>query len=298
MRIAIISDVHANLQAWQAVARDVRNHSPDLCINLGDPVGYGPDPQAVLDGVRELCAGAVLGDHDAVIGGILERDVFDEQSLRLIDWTANHLDGESIKYLASLPYKMGDEDLLCVHSEPEHPDCFGFVFDKLAADKALSAARQPLVFIGHTHVAGVYEKPPGSAVTWRSPGEFRLKPNSQYVINVGSVGDPLDTSPRASYCLFDTKTRDLTFRRLPFAYENYRIAIEKAGTDVRPRCLALINAKFRADAGKKQVDMRPQPHDGNTGLLKRQPRPTSAPAPAPANAKTIAPKRKNPKKSS
>jgi predicted phosphodiesterase len=301
MRIALISDVHANLQAWQAVSRDIRNHGPDMTICLGDPVGYGPDPQAVLDGVREVCAGAVIGDHDAVISGILEREVFDEESLRLIDWTAEQLDGEAISHLRSLPYKMGDDDLVCVHAEPRNPDCFGFILDKPDALEALEAARQPLVFVGHTHVAGAFEMTTGKSIQWRAPGEFKLKPNTRYVINPGSVGDPLDTSPRASYCLFDTETRDVTFRRIPFAYENYRIAIEKARTGITPRCLSLINAKFTADASKKSVeDSPPQPHDGRTGLLKRipardKPRPNTA---TNTKIKKIPPKRRTPKKPS
>jgi predicted phosphodiesterase len=267
MRYAIISDIHANLAAWRAVHRDCREVGADVILCLGDVVGYGPQPQAVLDDVRASCQGFVLGDHDALAAGLLEANVLEEQSRALNEWTQNQIDDEAREFLASLPYKMGDDRMLCVHAESEHPDRFGFILDEADARTDLEFSQEQLIFIGHNHVAGLFTRSPDGNVSFGSTAGVRLKDDHRYVVSVGSVGDPLDDDPRASYCMFDSVSNILTFRRVHFDRKAYEEAITQTGIGISPVCLSIPSFNEQPPLQNNQQAAKESGSDEELALL-------------------------------
>jgi predicted phosphodiesterase len=251
MRYALVSDIHSNLQAWKAVEKDLRNHGADSVLCLGDVVGYGPDPVAVLDAVYQRADATVVGNHDAVVGGTLDREIFNDDAKRLIEWTMDQLGDDAAEYFADLPYKMATDDMLCVHAEAADPSRFDYVIDQLRAYNNFTAVDSRIVFIGHTHVPGIFVQSPSGAIAWHPPTDLQLRKDHRYIVNVGSVGDPRDNNPRASYCVFDASTNQLGFRRVAFDYQAYRDRIAACKLNTTPRCLILLD-KGAAELGDSQ----------------------------------------------
>jgi predicted phosphodiesterase len=237
MRYAIVSDIHANWQAWQAVIRDIRSIGVDCIICLGDVVGYGPKPAEVTRELRENCENFVLGNHDAVVAGFLDPAVFNKGARQVIQWTTEQLDDEAREFYASLPMVLEAPGFICVHSEVERPQRFGYIARPEDARASFAAADRDLVFVGHTHKAAIFTLDPDSgAITLDlSPESFNLREDRRYIVNVGSVGDPRDGDLRAAYCLYDDKSRVVKIRRIPFDIRGYADDLEAAELPMKPR---------------------------------------------------------------
>ncbi|MCX7818141.1 MAG: metallophosphoesterase family protein [Kiritimatiellae bacterium] len=215
MRLAVVSDIHSNLPAWQAVLTDAIARGADAIICLGDVVGYGPWPVEVLASVQERCRLCVLGNHEAAMVGRISMERFRRGARRAARWTRHQLGEQALEFFRGLPLSVEVDDLLFVHSEPAAPAEFGYVDDAADAEVCFRATDARLIFIGHTHVPAVFILRDGH-VEPAPAHDQPLDPHLRYLINVGSVGDPRDGSSAAAYVMFDDAAGWLEFRRCAF----------------------------------------------------------------------------------
>lgn len=215
-RYAILGDIHANLEALQAVLEDARRESVTDFVCVGDIVGYNADPAACVAIMRnELACPTVRGNHDHYCSHS-DEELGDFQPLAAsaIAWTRRQLSGSDAQWLGNLPMSRNVGGFTLVHSTLDVPERWGYVFDQLDAESHFSYQRTALCFHGHTHVPLVYEK--RREVIRSQPEEVVMAPGTKYFVNTGSVGQPRDGNPRSSYLLYDTATRAIRFRRVEY----------------------------------------------------------------------------------
>jgi diadenosine tetraphosphatase ApaH/serine/threonine PP2A family protein phosphatase len=220
VKLAFISDIHANLEALEPVLEDVETHSPDETICLGDIVGYGADPSDCLKLVRERCSTIILGNHDEAAFNPDQAMYFNFHARVAVEWTYKTLTEEERNYLKTLPFTASKEDILCVHATPDQPDQWEYIIDEVDAENIFSSFSERLCCLGHSHVAAIY---PENSDLEQSDPAYRA------VINVGSVGQPRDRDPRASWCLIDTDTKEISIRRIEYDIDAAAGKIRKAG---------------------------------------------------------------------
>lgn len=231
MLYALVSDIHANLTAWKAVLEDLTALKAEKIICLGDVVGYGPEPAATLESVYRHVDGFVMGNHDAVASGKMPPDSFNDHAKEMIRWSAGRLPPRAKHFLGQQPLTLDAPKFICAHGSLDHPQAFNYI---LAPDEALStwaATDKQLVFIGHSHIPAIFVIGASGTPHLIDAQDFQLEEDKRYIVNVGSVGDPRDNDPRASYCLFDDSTDTVFFRRVPFDYETVQNATVRAGLD-------------------------------------------------------------------
>ena len=200
MLYAIVSDIHSNLRAWYSVLADIEEHRPDSILCLGDVVGYGPMPAEVLESVCEHVDELVIGNHDAVVAGRCSADSFHDSARRVIDWTRDQLSDDVIDFFAGLPAELDGDGFTVAHAELGNPERFDYIDDEEMARETLNACNSHVIFVGHTHHAGIFAwDMEQDDVTLHDPTDFAALPDMRYIVNVGSVGDPRTDDLRASY---------------------------------------------------------------------------------------------------
>ena len=238
MRLAVLSDIHANREALDAVIDTGRAHGVDAWLCLGDIVGYGADPQACLHRVQELTDAVILGNHDAAAVGLQDLAYFNPYARRAAEWTAEQLDDAERQYLADLPLVLERDEALFVHAEPRRAAEWGYVLDLADAQTALMAIAQRFCFVGHSHTPFLCAVPEmGASRSDAAPraGEVELvaagpiRPDSRYLANVGSVGQPRDGDPRACFALWDQTADTLELMRCPYDIATAQNKIIAAG---------------------------------------------------------------------
>ena len=217
MRIGLFSDVHANLEALEAVQRAYDRERIDRLICLGDVVGYGADPQACADAVRRCAAVTTLGNHDAAVAGRMDYSYYYDAARVALDSHFRQLSPENVEWLRSLPYEHRELGLAYCHGSPVNLEEFEYVFAPEQAELLLDSyddlAR--LTFIGHSHLCKAFALPPND-VHEVVATRFVVRDNYKYVISVGSVGQPRDYDPRASYTVFDSDEMLFEFKRVEY----------------------------------------------------------------------------------
>ena len=205
MRTAVISDIHSNLEAFEAVLADIDNCGADAAVCLGDIVGYGPQPEEVIDLIRERKIPCVMGNHDLAVMDDEELSHFVSAAADAIIVTRRVLSESAVEYLNNLPATFTTETALHVHGAP--PDSVRAYIFELADTElvdVVASLPQSVTFVGHTHLLLLYEISDGDlTVDHLYPGITNLEPSRKYVINIGSVGQPRDGSPDAKYVVFD-----------------------------------------------------------------------------------------------
>jgi predicted phosphodiesterase len=240
MRYLVLSDIHANLEALDAVLADAGTHGYDQVLVLGDLVGYGPDPNGVIDRVRALHPHAVIrGNHDKVAAGVEDAEGFNPLAQRAADWTLQSLTVENRKYLSGLATGpvLVDEDVEVCHGSPEDEDTY--ITSELLALRALKQAARPVCFYGHTHVPVAFRLTDTGfdfiRTEHRAEMRVSIDPGVRYLINAGSVGQPRDGDARAAFGIFDGGQRAVIVRRVAYAVERTQQKILQAGL---PQALA------------------------------------------------------------
>ena len=229
MRVAFFSDIHANLPALEAALEDARARGATHLVNLGDVVGYGPEPAECVARVREVASASVLGNHDAAACGLLDPKRFNAFARETAERAALALDAEARAWMAALPYVVEDEGFACVHGSFEAPERFHYLETKEDAAISLAAMPgKPLLVVGHTHLPCVYMEE-GGAIRQLPPEDLRLRPGARYVVNPGSIGFPRGDRLTADYLLYDTVTGLLAFRAVPYDLAPYRLALVRNG---------------------------------------------------------------------
>jgi diadenosine tetraphosphatase ApaH/serine/threonine PP2A family protein phosphatase len=229
LRYGILSDVHSNFEALQAVLGEIDAIGVDAVLCLGDIVGYGPSPNECCDLLRARDVIAIAGNHDeaAVDGAGAER--FNALAREAIHWTQDRLTPENRAYLASLPRERLLDGFAMVHGAPVHH--FDYIMDVLDAQRALERTDQRLTFVGHSHVAEVYYQDPGGRTFQQRlahGGRIDIVPEFRYIINVGSVGQPRDRNPQASFAWYDGAAGIVEIRRLTYDVDRVQERIASA----------------------------------------------------------------------
>lgn len=213
--IAILGDIHANIDALEVVLADCRAQGVTDYMCTGDVVGYNARPHECLQIVRDLGCPVVMGNHDHYVSSRQNLADFNPNAAAVIEWTRKQLTVEEMLFLRNLPFVQTKTGVTLVHATMDNPGGFGYVFDHLQAEAHFSHQVTPLCFHGHTHVPIIYSNEPGGVVHYQ-PRDFTLELGQRLFINVGSVGQPRDGDPRASYVVYDMAARQIHFRRVAY----------------------------------------------------------------------------------
>jgi predicted phosphodiesterase len=221
MRIAVISDIHSNLEAFRQVLADIDKSRVDSVVCLGDNIGYGPDPEAVVNLIRKQDIPCVMGNHELAIVEPRYQDRMNPTALESLLLTQELLSAEALDYVKTLNTSLRFHRSLCVHGcPPDSVTTYMFQVSMAQLEKIFLAMKEKICFVGHTHVLEIIQFN-GKEVTRTglSKGVIPLQENEHYIINVGSVGQPRDGDNRAKYVIWNDKAGELDVR-----YVEYDIA--------------------------------------------------------------------------
>ncbi len=240
MRYLILSDMHANWDAFEAVLRRARRKRFDAVLVLGDLVGYGAAPNQVVEAVRRLSPRlyVVRGNHDKVVAGIDSGENFNPTALTAAQWTTGRMTPANLRYVRNLPQGplQVEERLAICHGSPLDEDTY--VFSDVDAYEIFTGFPVPVVFFGHTHIPSFFSlegRRLGVMALHGSGGRIVLHPEGRYLLNPGSIGQPRDRDPRASYMTYDSARRVVRWYRVPYPVDRAQVRIRKAGL---PKSLA------------------------------------------------------------
>ena len=228
MCYAIISDVHSNLEAFQEVigycqARGIKDF---LCA--GDLVGYGASPGECLKLVDDLNIRCVAGNHDWAASGRLDFEYFSLPAQRAVVWTQAQLSPAQKHSLNNLEPVSKREDCILVHGTLDHPQEFNYLMDTAQASDTFFLMDRTVCFVGHTHVPQILIKHK-DFISYARSFELTLNPELKYIINVGSVGQPRDGNPKASFGIYDTQAQTISIKRIAYDIESAQKKILTAG---------------------------------------------------------------------
>ncbi len=234
MRIVIIADIHGNLAALQAVREDAREHGGiDMVWCLGDIVGYGPEPGGCIEIVKSLSNVVIAGNHDRAAIGKLDTAYFNPAAAEALQWTAGQLTPAQKDYLARLPLTLNYEDFLLVHGSPVDP-LLEYLISAGIAEKNFDLYPFKYCLVGHSHIPVAFRnddevvKPIGL-----QPGVGLMLGDKRMIVNPGSVGQPRDGDPRASYGVYDTEACMFRLQRVEYDIKATQDGIMAAGLPVR-----------------------------------------------------------------
>jgi len=230
MRAAIISDVHGNRHALEAVLADIDREGPDEIWCLGDLVGYGADPDACVQLTAERSAVCLAGNHDLAVTRALAIDEFSSGAAAAAQWTQRVIGADELSFLEGLSPADQREEIGLYHASPRDP-IWEYVISEPLAEAGLDAASEPIALIGHSHVALSFHRPPDGPLLGqqRYPGDEVDLGDAQWLLNPGSVGQPRDGDPRAAWLLLDTGRGWAGWRRTEYDVDGADAAIREAG---------------------------------------------------------------------
>ncbi|MDQ2869696.1 MAG: metallophosphatase family protein [Acidobacteriota bacterium] len=241
MRIALFADVHANLQALEACLAHAAGAGADRHVFLGDHVGYGGDPEAVVETLKDLVgrgAIAVLGNHDAAVAGELRQQMTGDAKTA-IEWTRGRLDGGQREFLSSLPLSVEEEGRFYAHANGWAPADWEYVLGTREAERSLRATRSRLSAFGHIHRPMLYHRAETGLTQAFEPipgAPVPLSATRRWLLLPGSAGQPRDGNPAACYAVLDETRKVVTFHRVPYDAESAARRIRDVGL---PESLAL-----------------------------------------------------------
>jgi diadenosine tetraphosphatase ApaH/serine/threonine PP2A family protein phosphatase len=229
MKWAILSDVHGNLEAFQAVLKDLDTEKPEKIAFLGDAVGYGADPNECLAILRDLTDWVVAGNHDYGAVGLTDIEVFNPPARSAILWTRERLSEENQAYLRRMLLHRQNGDANFFHATPNQPEEWYYLFTFPEAEEAFQSLSGDLAFVGHSHRPLILAKEGTLGVEACPPEDAVLKTRVRYIINVGSVGQPRDGRPEAAYGIYDDAEKRYLLKRVPYDVATTQKKIIHAG---------------------------------------------------------------------
>ena len=225
---AVLGDIHANLDALDVVLDDCRAQGVTEYLCTGDVVGYNACPRECLEVIRGMGCPVMMGNHDFYVSTAQDLDDFNPHAAAVVQWTREQLSEDELRWLRELPFTRTVKGVTLVHATMDRPENFGYVFDNLQAQANFTSQKTPLCFHGHMHCPMIYEHSI-QGVFRIDPQDFRLQMGRKYFINVGSVGQPRDGDPRATYVIYDSVAKTVRFRRLEYDVAAAQARIRAAG---------------------------------------------------------------------
>ena len=227
MRIAVISDIHANEEALDAVLGFLDAEGVDRTLCLGDVIGYGPAPSQCLAKVRERCDVIVAGNHEHAILDLLDIDYFNPLARQATIWTRGELSEEEFEFIRGWPLVHHEEQFSLVHGSLDQPDLFDYIQTTWDAHLSFQQLQSPLCFIGHSHVPVAFLRT--DVIRYSTDDTIELHEGLQAIINVGSVGQPRDGNPASSVVIYDTQKQRIDWHRIPYDVEAVQKKIRDCG---------------------------------------------------------------------
>jgi predicted phosphodiesterase len=230
MRIALLSDVHGNLPAFEAVLADVDAEGVEEVWCLGDLVGYGAQPDECVELARRRCDLCLAGNHDMVVTGAIDIADFSSSAARAAEWTRDHIGAESLQFLTELSPRDDGRVIGLYHASPRDP-VWEYVLSAWQAEECMDAMEPRVGAVGHSHVALWFHRH-GSGELDGAMAEGGMEcdlGDGEWLINPGGVGQPRDGDPRAAWLLLDTEAWSARWRRVEYPIERAASAIEAAG---------------------------------------------------------------------
>ncbi len=228
MKYAVISDIHGNREALEAVLEEIRRRKVERCLCLGDLVGYNADPGWCLAKVRELEIPSVRGNHDAAAADPRELENFTELARQAMEWTIPRLEPGAIACLGNLPLVRAEEGITIFHSSLADPAGWRYIFTPDEARSSLRMLETPIGFFGHSHRPGFFRLR-GRKVSFLPGATARLERGDRLLVNPGSVGQPRDRDPRAALAVYDRDRGSVEIVRVGYPVEEVQEKIRKAG---------------------------------------------------------------------
>jgi predicted phosphodiesterase len=228
MRYAVLSDIHGNLESLGRALSIVSTQ--DAVISLGDVVGYGPNPNECIAALQARCRHAVLGNHDLAAVENFGVESFNYAARAAIGWTQSVLDERSREWLNSLPYELRLPDFLLVHGAPVN--YFEYILDVDTAARAFDGTDARIVFVGHTHIAEYWMRDADGKIGHKHMqhgGELRLEADKRYIIDVGSIGQPRDLNPQASFVFYEPEEGRVQWVRYDYPIAEVQSKMRAAG---------------------------------------------------------------------
>lgn len=231
MRYAIIADIHANLEALQAALEDSKKAGCTHYACLGDVVGYNANPKECLDIIRGMGMPCVKGNHDEYCSTETNLEGFNPHAAEAVNWTRQQLTDEDRQWLRDLKYLRLVANFSIVHATLDGPQRWGYVFDRLAAAASFTYQNTSVCFFGHTHVPVAFVR--DTVVRGGTYSKFKVETGRKYFINVGSVGQPRDGVPKATYAIYDLEDGLIELRRVQYDIATTQAKIRAAGLPER-----------------------------------------------------------------
>lgn len=227
MKIAIVSDVHSNLEALERVLEEIQNEKVEQIYSLGDMVGYNANPVECLQLIREKNVLCVAGNHDYASVGLTDIEFFNPFAKKAALWSGKQLKLQDRDFIQSLPLVRNLDTITFVHATLDHPEEWGYILSEKEAAESFRFQQTPLCFVGHSHYPGVFEE--GGSIQLSPEGPIKLKKGARHIVNVGSVGQPRDGDPRSCFVIFDPDHGTVDFRRLDYDIEKTQEKVLAAG---------------------------------------------------------------------
>ena len=216
MKIALISDIHGNLEALEAVLADCEGRKVDKVHCLGDVVGYGSDPGPCLELIQAHCDIRLMGNHEHAVLGQLSTDLLNPIAKSSMAWTKDQLSDKHLTTMNDFLMDATFENLYFVHASPFEPDKWHYILTTSEAERAFQHLPKQIGFAGHSHLPLIFSKGPAGPMHMYVGHDFHPFEENQYLVNVGSVGQPRDNDPRACYVIFDSSEQELTYYRVEY----------------------------------------------------------------------------------
>ena len=231
MKYAVIADIHANLEALEAVLKDTKEQKCSHYCCVGDVVGYNANPKECLDIIRDMNMPCVKGNHDEYCSSEEDLDGFNPHAAEAVNWTRKQLSKEDRQWLRDMKYVKLVASFSMVHATLDGPQRWGYVFDKLAAAASFTYQNTSVCFFGHTHVPVAFIR--DSVVRGGTYSKFKVEPGRKYFVNVGSVGQSRDNVAKATYVIYDLDEGSIELRRLDYDIPKAQKKILDAGLPPR-----------------------------------------------------------------
>jgi predicted phosphodiesterase len=229
VRYALLSDIHANVTALEAVLTDLEKQGgADEIWCLGDIVGYGPDPHECLNLIRSCCSLCLAGNHDLAAINKINTEAFNLDAAKAARWNGDQLNQEEISFLSGLPLTIVRGDFTLAHGSPRMP-LWEYIISANEAEENLDYFETRFCLVGHSHIAGYFACAPSCRSGRMGDGSSLNLKEGRYIINPGGVGQPRDRDPRAAYAIYNRESSEMLFRRVSYDIPSVQKRMREAG---------------------------------------------------------------------